>query len=47
MDEKDLRTVPYILYKIAEAKYKRIIFRLTLALVMSNLFFIILLISGR
>ena len=47
MSEKEPYSIPYILHKIAEAKYKRIIFRLTLALVMSNLFFIILLISGR
>mgnify|MGYP006976624198 CR=1 FL=1 len=46
MDEKELKTVPYIAYKVSEAKYKKLIKRLLWALAGTNLFWIILFIIG-
>lgn len=46
MDEKELKTIPYIVYKVLEAKYQRYIKRLLLALLGTHLFYIILLIFG-
>lgn len=42
----ELKTIPYVVYKVLEAKYKRIIHRLTLALVLTNLFWFILFLIG-
>lgn len=46
MDEKELKTVPYIVYKVLEAKYKKLIKTLLWALAGTNLFWIILFIIG-
>lgn len=43
MDEKQLKTIPYITFAVLEAKYKRLIQRLVLVLVATNIFYIILL----
>lgn len=46
MDEKELKTIPYVVYKVLEAKYQRHETRLLLALIITHLFYIILLIFG-
>jgi hypothetical protein len=46
MDEKELSTIPYIVHKVLEAKYKRHIKRLLWALAGTHLFYIILLLIG-
>ena len=42
-DEKELATVPYIVYSVLKAKYKKVIKWLLWALVGTNIFYLILL----
>jgi hypothetical protein len=42
MDEKELSAVPFVVLKVLEAKYKKLIKRLLWALAGTNLFWIIL-----
>lgn len=35
MNEKELKTIPYVTYKLLKAKYEMLIKKLTLALVLS------------
>lgn len=35
MDEKELKTIPFVVYKVLEAKYEKLIKKLTLALILS------------
>lgn len=42
MDEKELKTIPYIVYEVLKAKYEKLIKRLTLALIISLLMNLIL-----
>lgn len=42
MDEKELSTIPYVVYKVLEAKYERLIKRLAFALGLTNTFWFIL-----
>ncbi len=44
--EKELATIPYIVYAVLEAKYKKLIQRLLWALGLTNLFWFILFIIG-
>lgn len=46
MDEKELKTVPYIVYKVLEAKYQKRIKQLLWALAVTNFFWIILFFIG-
>ena len=46
ISEKELATVPYIVYAMLEAKYKKLIKRLLWALAGTNLFWIILFLIG-
>ena len=42
MDEKELKTIPYVVYKVLEAKYEKRIKNLLWALFGTHLFYIIL-----
>lgn len=44
--EKELATIPYIVYAVLEAKYQKLIQRLLWALAGTNLFWIILFLIG-
>ena len=46
MDEKELKTIPYVTYAVLEAKYKRLIKRLLWVLAGTNIFWIILFLIG-
>jgi hypothetical protein len=46
MNEKELKTIPYVVYKVLEAKYKKLIKRLLWALGITNLFWFILFLIG-
>ena len=46
MDEKELKTIPYVTYAVLEAKYKKLIKKLLWALAGSNIFWIILFLIG-
>ena len=45
MNEKELKTIPYVVYKVLEAKYKMLIKKLTLALVFSLILNLILIVA--
>lgn len=47
MNDKELSTIPYVVYKVLEAKYERLIKRLVLALVLTNVFYLSLLALER
>ncbi len=45
-EKKELATIPYIVYAVSEAKYKKLIKKLLWALAGTNLFWIILFLIG-
>lgn len=47
MDDKELETIPYVVYKVLEAKYEKLIKRLSLALVCTHIFYLFLLVLER
>lgn len=47
MDDKELETIPYVVYKVLEAKYEKLIKRLTFALVSTHIVYLLLLALER
>lgn len=47
MDDKELETIPYVVYKVLEAKYEKLIKKLTLALIGTNLFYLLFFVLER
>ncbi|MBO5955412.1 MAG: hypothetical protein J6Q10_01265 [Clostridia bacterium] len=46
MDEKELKTIPFVVFKVLEAKYQKRIKTLLWALLATHLFYIILFLCG-